>query len=70
LESWNASSLRSFKCGEKVAQEELENEAWLRAVSHLSKRSYEQVRVMILEFLDTDIFNVSLEIASRSGSPH
>ena len=45
----------------KVAQEELENEAWLRAVSHLSKRSYEQVRVMILEFLDTDIFNVSLE---------
>ncbi len=45
----------------KVAQEELENEAWLRAVAQLSKRSYEQVRVMILEFLDTDIFHVSLE---------
>lgn len=45
----------------KVAQEELENEAWLRTIAHLSERSYEQVRVMILEFLDTDIFNVSLE---------
>ena len=45
----------------RVAKEELESEHWLRKVARLSDRSYEQVRVTVLEFLDTDIFNVSLE---------
>jgi transcriptional regulator with XRE-family HTH domain len=44
-----------------VAREELENEEWLRLMAQLSSRSYEQVRVAILEFLDTDVFNVSVE---------
>ncbi len=44
-----------------VAREELANEEWLRLVAELSNRSYEQVRVAILEFLDTDLFNVSAE---------
>jgi transcriptional regulator with XRE-family HTH domain len=44
-----------------VAKEELESENWLRLVARLSKRSYEQTRVMILQFLDTDIFHVSVE---------
>jgi hypothetical protein len=44
-----------------VAREELENEEWLHLMAHLSNRSYEQVRVAILEFLDTDVFNVSVE---------
>jgi transcriptional regulator with XRE-family HTH domain len=44
-----------------VAREELENEEWLRLMAQLGNRSYEQVRVAILEFLDTDVFNVSLE---------
>ena len=43
-----------------VAREELENEKWLRQMARLSKRTYEQTRVSILEFLDTDIFNVSI----------
>jgi hypothetical protein len=43
----------------RVAREELTNEAWLRAVAQLSGRSYKQMRVMILEFLDTDVFHVS-----------
>jgi hypothetical protein len=30
-------------------------------VAQLSGRSYKQMRVMILEFLDTDVFHVSLE---------
>ncbi|MDQ1470917.1 MAG: hypothetical protein QOJ99_2397 [Bryobacterales bacterium] len=30
-------------------------------MARLSKRSYEQLRVSILEFLDTDIFHVSVE---------
>jgi transcriptional regulator with XRE-family HTH domain len=45
----------------RVAQEELESENWLRLVARLSKRSYAQMRVVILEFLDTDVFHVSVE---------
>ena len=45
----------------KVAKEELESEEWLRLMAQLSDRSYEQMRVAILEFLDTDVFNVSVE---------
>ncbi|HEV8355209.1 MAG TPA: helix-turn-helix transcriptional regulator [Gemmatimonadales bacterium] len=45
----------------RVAQEELENDDWLRTVARLSDRSYEEMRVIILEFLDTDIFHVSAE---------
>ena len=44
-----------------VAKEELQSEKWLRRMATLSHRSYEQVRVSILEFLDTDFFNVSAE---------
>lgn len=45
----------------RVAREELESEKWLRTVARLSGRSYKQMRVMILEFLDTDVFHVSGE---------
>ncbi len=45
----------------RVAKEELGGEHWLRTVARLSDRSYELVRVMVLEFLDTDIFNLSVE---------
>ena len=45
----------------KVARRELESENWLRLMARLSHRSYEEMRVGILEFLDTDIFNVSIE---------
>jgi len=44
-----------------IAKEELENETWLRQVGQLNNRSYEQMRVLVLEFLDTDIFNLSVE---------
>ena len=45
----------------EVARVELDNEDWLQEVAKLSNKSYEQMRVFILEFLDTDIFNVSNE---------
>ncbi len=45
----------------RVAKEELESENWLHLVARLSSRSYEEMRVIILEFLDTDVFNVSVE---------
>ena len=44
-----------------VAKEELESEEWLRLMAQASARSYEQVRVALLEFLDTDVFNISDE---------
>ena len=43
-----------------IAKEELVSEKWLRLMARMSKRTYEQMRVTILEFLDTDIFNVSV----------
>jgi hypothetical protein len=43
----------------RVAKEELKNEKWLRAVAQHTGRSYKQTRVTILEFLDTDVFNLS-----------
>ncbi len=46
---------------QKVAKEELESENWLRLVARLSNRSYEQIRVTILDFLDTDVLNLSVE---------
>jgi len=46
---------------QRVAKEELESEDWLRLMAQLSRRSYEQMRVAILEFLDADVFNVSIE---------
>ncbi len=44
-----------------LAREELRSEGWLRSIAELSGRSFEQMRVAILEFLDTDVFNVSTE---------
>jgi transcriptional regulator with XRE-family HTH domain len=44
-----------------VAKQELESEHWLRRVARLSHRSYAQMRVSLLEFLDTNIFNLSSE---------
>jgi transcriptional regulator with XRE-family HTH domain len=45
----------------RVAKDELENEYWLRMVAQLSGRSFEEMRVIVLEFLDTDVFHVSSE---------
>jgi transcriptional regulator with XRE-family HTH domain len=45
----------------RLAGEELRNERWVRLVARLSHRRYEQMRVLVLEFLDTDIFKLSAE---------
>jgi transcriptional regulator with XRE-family HTH domain len=45
----------------RVTKEEWDDENWLRLVARLTNRSYEQMRVMVLEFLETDVFNVSAE---------
>ena len=43
----------------RVTREELTDENWLRMVARLTERSYTQVRVIVLEFLETDVLNVS-----------
>jgi transcriptional regulator with XRE-family HTH domain len=45
----------------RVARDQLKDERWLRAVARRSNRSFEEMRVSVLEFLDTDIFHVSAE---------
>lgn len=42
-----------------VAREELKRENWLRMVAQESDRSYKQMRVAVLEFLDADVFNIT-----------
>jgi len=42
-----------------VAKDNVEREPWLRMVARLGDRSYKQMRVMVFEFLDTDVFNLS-----------
>jgi len=53
----------------KVAKQELESEQWLHLVARLSGQRYEQMRVIILEFLDTDVFHVSPENCISFLSP-
>ena len=44
-----------------LAREELNRGSWLRMVARESGRSYEQMRVAVLEFLETDIFSITPE---------
>jgi transcriptional regulator with XRE-family HTH domain len=45
----------------RVAKDELANEYWPRMVAELGGRSYEEMRVAVLQFLDADILDVSVE---------
>ena len=44
-----------------VAKDELGSEDWLRLMAQLSGRTYEQMRVAMLEFLDSDVFTISID---------
>ena len=46
---------------QQIARQELDSENWIRLAARVGSRTHEQMRVMILEFLDTDIFHVSRE---------
>lgn len=53
----------------KIAREELDDDTWLHLVARLTGRRFEQIRVSILEFLDTDIFGLSAENCSLFLDP-
>lgn len=44
-----------------IAREELDSESWLRLAARVGERSHEEMRVLVLEFLDTDVSQVSSE---------
>jgi transcriptional regulator with XRE-family HTH domain len=45
----------------RVSRTELEKDYWLRRMARLAGRSFEEMRVIVLEFLDTDVFHLSVE---------
>ncbi len=53
----------------RIAREELEKENWLRSVASMRKQSYEEARSVILDFLDTDVFNISAEQCTAFLAP-
>ena len=52
-----------------IAQEELKNERWLRNMGKLQRQSYEEIRAMILEFQDTDVYNLSVDHCAAFLAP-
>jgi transcriptional regulator with XRE-family HTH domain len=46
--------------GKRIAKDELQSERWLKSVASLRRQSYQEVRTGILDFLDTDVFNISI----------
>jgi len=53
----------------RIARKELENENWLRDAAKLRHQSYEEMRALTLDFLDTDVFNVSIDHCSAFLNP-
>lgn len=45
----------------RVARQELDSQTWLKAMARLGGRSFEEMRVLVLDFLDTDVFHVTAE---------
>jgi transcriptional regulator with XRE-family HTH domain len=45
----------------RIAKEELGSDPWLHLVARMSGRTYQEMRVTILEFLDADIFSISVD---------
>jgi transcriptional regulator with XRE-family HTH domain len=45
----------------KVAREELADEQWLRRMARLGRRSYTQMRVIVLDFLEAEALSISAD---------
>ena len=45
----------------RIARDELQSEEWLRLLARFGHRSYEEMRVIVLDFLEIDVLNVSVE---------
>jgi transcriptional regulator with XRE-family HTH domain len=47
----------------EITKQHWNDENWLRLVARLNHKSYEEIRVIVLEFLDSDIFSLSIQNA-------
>ncbi len=47
----------------EITREGWNNENWVRLVARANHKSYEEMRVLVLEFLDSDIFSLSIQNA-------
>ena len=54
---------------QSVARRELESEDWLRLAATVGGRSLEQMRVLVLEFLDAEVYDVSKESCAAFLEP-
>lgn len=54
-------SQRILDATQALAREELRSSEWLHLLAGINGRSYEQIRVATLEFLDTDVLTMSSE---------
>lgn len=52
-----------------AARKELESEEWLQAVAQRTDRSYEEIRVLVLDFLDAEVLTLSVENCSSFLDP-
>lgn len=59
LEQLVATSL--LEAVQKIARRELESENWIRLAAQVGGKSDQEMRVIVLEFLDRDVFDVSRE---------
>jgi hypothetical protein len=50
-----------LKVVQRIARQELDSENWIRLAASVGGRRHEEMRVLVLEFLDTDVFQVSRE---------
>lgn len=53
----------------RIATEQLESEHWLRTVANLSGRTFQEMRVVTLDLLDTDMLQLSPENCVASLNP-
>jgi len=44
---------------QRIARQELDSDNWIRLAASVGGRNHEELRVIVLEFLDTDVFHVS-----------
>jgi hypothetical protein len=54
---------------QRVARQKLDSEDWLRLAASVGGLSHEEMRVIVLEFLDTDVSQVSSETCVRFLEP-
>jgi transcriptional regulator with XRE-family HTH domain len=52
-----------------IARKELDSKNWIRLGALIGGRSHEEMRVIVLEFLDTDVFQVSNESCAAFLDP-